>query len=583
MLNIQLPHRAACKNQGWRLISSLQHISKRKFLSAESPYTSFHHKNGLEVRLPLIRTAFCKWLLRVVFFVLFSPALALAGSTGIQTATVKLYQQHCASCHGANRLGGMGTALLPENLSRLSQKKAIVEITNGEAITQMPGFGRKLSSQQIKGLVDYIYTPLATEPVWGKAQIDASRVVYYKPGSLGNKPVYQADPLNLFLVVELGDHHVTVLDGDKLVPITRFKSRFALHGGPKYSPDGRFVYFASRGGWISKYDMYNLKMLAEVRAGINTRNLAISGDGRYIMVGNYLPHTLVILDATDLSVLKIIPVTDKKHRKTSRVSAVYQAAPRHSFIVALKDLKEIWEISYADDAVAPQTKWIHDYRKDSGDEVPVKYERFPVRRIKIDTYMDDFMFDQKYRFLIGSSRGKDSQVRVIYLDGGVVAAKIDLPGMPHLGSGITWNYKGRQVMATPNLKQGIVSVIDMKTWKVIKRIKTLGPGFFMRSHENTPYAWTDVFFGPNKDVMQVIDKRTLKIVKTLRPSPGKTSAHVEFDRYGRYALVSVWDMDGALVIYDAKTLKEIKRIPMKKPSGKYNVYNKIHRSAGTSH
>jgi hypothetical protein len=40
----------------------------------------------------------------------------------------------------------------------------------------------------------------------------------------------------------------------------------------------------------------------------------------------------------------------------------------------------------------------------------------------------------------------------------------------------------------------------------------------MRSHENSPYAWVDVFFGPNKDAVHVIDKRTLEIVKTLRPS-----------------------------------------------------------------
>ena len=42
-------------------------------------------------------------------------------------------------------------------------------------------------------------------------------------------------------------------------------------------------------------------------------------------------------------------------------------------------------------------------------------------------------------------------------------------------------------------------------------------------------------------------------------------------------------MDGELIIYDAQTLKEIKRLPMKKPSGKYNVFNKINRSSGTSH
>jgi hypothetical protein len=83
--------------------------------------------------------------------------------------------------------------------------------------------------------------------------------------------------------------------------------------------------------------------------------------------------------------------------------------------------------------------------------------------------------------------------------------------------------------------------------------------------------------------MHIFDKRTLEMVKTIRPEPGKTSGHVEFTRDGRYALVSLWEMDGALVVYDAATLAEVKRIPMRKPSGKYNVYNKITRSAGTSH
>ena len=83
--------------------------------------------------------------------------------------------------------------------------------------------------------------------------------------------------------------------------------------------------------------------------------------------------------------------------------------------------------------------------------------------------------------------------------------------------------------------------------------------------------------------MHVIDKQSLAIVRTLRPAPGKTVAHVEFDRYGRHALVSVWENDGAVIVYDAKTLDEVRRIPMRKPSGKYNVWNKITFSEGTSH
>jgi hypothetical protein len=223
---------------------------------------------------------------------------------------------------------------------------------------------------------------------------------------------------------------------------------------------------------------------------------------------------------------------------------------------------------------------VHDYREDSGENR--KPEPFPVRRIRVDDYLDDFFFDQDYVSLIGTSREGNGQV--VDMDiGRVIVSDLELPGMPHLGSGITWEYQGRPVLATPNIKEGNVTVIDMETWKTIKNIETLGPGFFMRSHENTPYAWVDVFFGPNKDAMHVIDKRTLKIVKTLRPAPGKTAAHVEFTRDGKYALLSIWDPDGAVIVYDGETLEEVKRLPMNKPSGKYNIYNKTRYSAGTSH
>lgn len=514
------------------------------------------------------------------------PCLALMLlATGLQAGeheTRAAYTGHCASCHGAERLGGMGPALLPENLRRLRKERAAKVITEGLPATQMPAFGEKLDPAQVTALVDYIYTSPATPPAWGDSEIRASHVIHHpdllQPDAAGLKPVYKADPLNLFLVVEAGDHHVTVLDGDRLEPIHRFRSRFALHGGPKYSSSGRYVYFASRDGWISKFDMYRLQTVAEIRAGINTRNAAVSADDRYVMVGNYLPHSIVLLDARDLSLLTVIPASDD-HGNSSRVSAVYTAPPRDSFIVALKDLPEIWEISYADDPPPVYRGLVHDYRMKEG---LADKNRFPVRRIRLDDHVDDFFFDQDYTHLIGAARdGNEGQV--VHLDVGRRIARIDLPGMPHLGSGITWPWRDTTVLATPNLKEGVVSIIDTRDWKTLKKIDTLGPGFFMRSHENSRYAWVDVFFGKDRDAMHVIDKQTLEIARTLRPAPGKTSAHIEFTRDGRHALLSVWDMDGALVVYDAQTLEEVKRIPMRKPVGKYNVHNKITRSAGTSH
>ncbi len=514
----------------------------------------------------------------ITFAVLFTLVAAMSRAAG--TDAPRLYAEHCASCHGAGRLGGIGPALLPENLGRLKREEAIATIRDGRVATQMPGFRDKLAAEQVAQLAELIYEPLPQVPRWDMADIRGSHVLHLKPGEkLSDKPVFKADPLNLFVVVEVGDHHATLLDGDRFEPILRFPTRFALHGGPKFSPDGRYVYFGSRDGWVSKFDIYNLKYVAEIRAGINMRNIAVSSDGRYVLAGNYLPHTLVVLDATDLSPLKIIAVQDDTG-KSSRVSAVYDAAPRKSFIAALKDISEVWEIPYDAKAEPIYPGLVHDYRM--GEALAVKGP-FPVRRIRLDDYLDDFLFDQSYEHLIGAARnGKNGQV--VSLVVGRKIADVDLPGLPHLGSGITWDYQGTTVLATPNLKEGMVTVIDMKTWKTIKHIKTLGPGFFMRSHENTPYAWVDAMMSPaDKDAIQIIDKNKLEIVRTLRPVPGKTAAHTEFTRDGKYALVSIWEMDGALVVYDAATFKEIKRLPMKKPSGKYNVYNKITRSSGTSH
>lgn len=512
------------------------------------------------------------------FLLILCLALPCVSAAAAMVQTAAIYQQHCAGCHGSDRLGGMGPALLPENLGRLHRRQAAKVIAEGRLATQMQGYQDKLTGAEIQALVDYIYADLPQLPEWEFAQIAASRVEHFKTESLGSKPVHKADPLNLFVVVETGDHHATILDGDRFVALTRFATRYALHGGPKFSPDGRYVYFASRDGWISKYDLYSLKTVAEVRAGINTRNAAVSGDGRFVMVANFLPHTLVVLDARNLAPLKVIKVQDK-NGKSSRVSAVYDAAPRSSFVAALKDIPEIWEISYDEKAPPIYDGLVHDYRM--GEAIATS-GFLGTRRTLLDDYLDDFFFDQSYAHVIGAARD-GGKGQVVNLDIRRKVAELPLPGLPHLGSGISWNRNGRAVLATPNLKEGVVSVIELGSWLPVKSIPTNGAGFFMRSHENSRFAWVDAFNSAKRDTLQVIDKQTLEVVADVTPEAGKVAAHVEFTRDGRFALVSVWDMDGAIVVYDAASLREVKRIPMRRPSGKYNVFNKITKSSGTSH
>jgi WD40 repeat protein len=477
----------------------------------------------------------------------------------------------------------MGPALLPESLARLRKPEAIKVIQDGRAATQMLPFKDTLKAEEISALTDWIYTPVKPAPTWSDADIAASRVETAGWKNWPAKPQWQADPMNLFVVVEGGDHHVTLLDGDSFEPIHRFSSRFALHGGPKFTPDGRYVFFGSRDGWITKYDLWNLKTVAEVRAGINMRNIAVSGDGQWVMAANYLPHTVVLFDA-ELKPVKTYTATTLDGKQSSRVSAVYDAEPRKSFVVALKDIPELWEISYDPQAAAhlrrPGAR-LQDGRRHRQARLSGRAPHAAGRAA------GRLLLRSNYAHALGAARphadGSPSG-QVVNLDARRKIATLPIAGMPHLGSGITFDWNGTRVLASPNLQDGTISVIDMKTWKLVKNIATPGPGFFMRSHENTPYAWTDSMMAPKaKHIMTIIDKRTLEPVAEVKGEPGKTLAHIEFTKDGKYALASLWEDDGALIVYDAATFKEIKRLPMRKPVGKYNLHNKISKSEGTSH
>ena len=507
------------------------------------------------------------------------PAGPVQGQAGEPAA---LYRQHCASCHGEQRTGGMGPALLPESLERLRRPDALKAITNGRPATQMPAFAATLKGDELAALAQWIYAPVSPVPTWGEADIRASRIETPGARELPAKPRWSADPMNLFVVVEGGDHQVSLVDGDRFERIHRFASRYALHGGPKFTPDGRYVFFGSRDGWVTKYDLWNLTVVAEVRAGLNMRNVAVSGDGRWVMAANYFPHTLVLFDA-ELNLVKTFAATPLDGKGSSRVSAVYDAAPRHSFVVALKDIAELWEISYDLKAEPIFDGYVHDYRTGEGVAKPGYLN---ARRTKLDEPLDDFFFDQSYRHALGATRPKGDgapNAQVVNLDVRRKITELPIAGMPHLGSGITFAWNGTTVLMSPNLKDGALDVIDLKTWKPVNTIATPGPGFFVRSHEATPYAWTDSMMSPTaKDTLTIVDKRTLEVVARVR-EPGRTLAHVEFTKDGRFALASLWEMDGALIVYDATTFKEVKRLPMSKPVGKYNVFNKITRSEGTSH
>ena len=97
------------------------------------------------------------------------PAAAETDQAGGRTPL--LFQEHCAACHGGNRLGGTGPALLPGNLRRLKPEKAENVIASGRPATQMPAFAEALSA----GPAPRATQPLANTRLTGRLRIGTAR------------------------------------------------------------------------------------------------------------------------------------------------------------------------------------------------------------------------------------------------------------------------------------------------------------------------------------------------------------------------------------------------------------------------
>ncbi|NJL24300.1 MAG: cytochrome C oxidase Cbb3 [Calothrix sp. SM1_5_4] len=369
------------------------------------------------------------------------PPKAISQAQAPSAETVKLYLQHCSSCHRDDRSGLTGPALIPETIGKFDEARIARTIAEGIAATQMPSFGNLLSPEQIRSMAAYLKSPTASDPVWTEADVKNSRSLAAL--SLAGKPRPGVDPWNLFFVVSHGDHGLSIMDGRNYRVLKHLRMRPGIHGGIKYSLDGRRAYALTRDGWLTSIDVYGMKVIGEIRVAINSRNLAVSEDGRFILVGNLLPASLALLDARDLSLVSYVPTK-------SKISAVYTAFGRASFVVAYRDLAKITE--YSTDL-------------SSSRETP------------LGAPFEDFMFDPSYRYAVGTSRSS-GQAEVADIESQRVVARFPLEGLPHLGSGIAFKEGDKTFLALPNMKIGQISVIETGTWTVVKKIPTSGPAFF---------------------------------------------------------------------------------------------------------
>ncbi len=430
----------------------------------------------------------------------------------------ELYKKYCSSCHGENRLGKSAPPLFPHFLMSKSDEHLYQVIREGTV--GMPSF-EHLKDDEVKAIVEFIKKPIDEKELsWEDKNIKESEEV------LNLQKIKVKDLKDYTLAVERGKNLLWVMEGDKV--LTRFFFS-GVHGGIKFSKDGD-AYIPSRSGYIGKYSPQDGK-LKKVRACIYLRNIALSFDEGLVVASCWLPPSLVLFDK-DLNLLDI-------KRVEGKVNAVYELHTKKGFIFTFRERPYVGLLD-------------------------VKNHKIIYK--ELDTTLEDFTLDPLEEYLIGTAK---EGLRIYSLENLRLIKVLRTPGLPHLASAYFWYSGGIFYFATPVIKKPVLSVWKAYDWKHIKDVSLDGDGFLARSNYGTPYIWVD----ESSDALVLLDKRSLDI-KRVTPLVGKRVTHTELSGNGRLAYVSLYDKDGALVVYDGVTLKKLKEYPASFPAGKYNFFNK---------
>jgi nitrite reductase (NO-forming)/hydroxylamine reductase len=247
--------------------------------------------------------------------------------------------------------------------------------------------------------------------------------------------------------------------------------------------------------------------IAQVRVGEDSRGLAISNDGKYLIAGNYYPSGAVILDALTLKALKIIDTSSIEgmygEKVSSKVAELSSTPYAPYFIMVLKEAGIVQII---------------DYSKPN----------FPtVGEIKnIGHNLHDAFFNQDKgknfgRYYMVSDQSINGAMAVIDLKEKKLIKKIsiDTNAKPHSGQGASWynSTLKKQLHATLDMNLGLVSIWD-NSWSIVKQVKTSDAGLFIGTSSTTPYLWADCAYGKEKNYNEIhlIGKESLELEKIIK-------------------------------------------------------------------
>ncbi|HIE35512.1 MAG TPA: cytochrome C, partial [Campylobacterales bacterium] len=412
-----------------------------------------------------------------------------------KTDPKELYVKYCASCHHEKRVGISAPPLLPIFLKKINDKRLFDIIKNSLPQTLMPKFDF-LSDDEIFAIIKYLRSP-EKDISWNLEDIKNSYQIVDKKEKRLNIKNHE----DITLVVERGANRVWIMENKEILDWFNFNN---VHGGLKFTLDGKNFYVPTRDGWIGHYSLKEGRLKDKIRACINLRNISLSRDGKKIFATCLMPQAVVIFDSLTLKPLKKIDLDGK-------ISALYELYSKDEAIFTFRDKSNL---------------------------VKIDTNSLELKYFDLKEPIEDFFIDPFEEFIIGTTRnGKRLSVYDIDRLQKVFEAKIE--GMPHLFSATYWYKDGEFYFATPHLRKPYVTIWQMYNWKLIKKVNIGGDGFFVKTHPSSAFLWAD----NGSDELILIDKEDYTIAKKI-PIKNKRYIHTEFSSNGELAYLSIYESDG---------------------------------------
>ena len=327
------------------------------------------------------------------------------------------------------------------------------------------------------------------------------------------------------------------------------------HASAVFSRDERYAFVFGRDGGLTKVDLLERRVVNRVQQSGNSIGGAISQDGRLVAVSNYEPGGVRVFDSATLAPIADIPATYGEGQ-TSKVVGLVDA-PGNRFVFSIWDAGEIWIADFSQDPTHPKIRKFQDIGRQPYDALITPDGHHYIAGL----------FGEDGLALL-DLWDLDAGVKRILPEYGKGEEKLPVYKMPHLEG---WAVAGDRAFV-PAVGRKQVLVMSTRDWSEVGRIDVYGQPVFVMARPDGRQVWVNFAFPDNQRV-QVIDTRSLAIVKDLEP--GKGVLHMEFEPRGEEVWISVRDAD-RVHVYDTATFALKAEIPMDKPSGIF-LTDRAHR------